>query len=156
MQHMGTFKGNHNLSSLNRKDVSKVLLRGTRITLSNPFHKMFHTMQITNMFCQGRELGVRQLHNNTSIFFPCLHLVWTTHAVAGTQLFMAIPGIFRPASLLLKEEAGDWLRERVSILWPMWNSSARISSLAQEGTHRHTQTHTTHSPDSDEHFYNVL
>lgn len=94
---MGTFKGNHNLSSLNRKDASKVLLRGTRITLSNPFHKMLHTMQITNIFCQGRELGARQLHNNTSIFFHAFTLyeqqsqghnfLWQFQAFLGPLLY---------------------------------------------------------------------
>lgn len=85
---MGTFKGNHNLSSLNRQDVSKDLLQGTRITLSNPFHKMFHTMQRTNTFCQGRELGARQLHNNTSIFFFHAFTLYEQHVQSQGHNFL--------------------------------------------------------------------
>lgn len=53
-------------------------------------------------------------------------------------LFIAIPGIFRPPSLLLRGEAGDWLSAGASILWPMWNSSARIGLAC---TQRQAQTH---------------
>lgn len=77
------------------------------------------------------------------IYSILLYLLCTNTCSYRDTLFMAIPGIFKHASLLLSEEAGDWLRE---FLWPMWNSST-CKSLARThtGTHRHTPTHTTHS-----------
>lgn len=60
------------------------------------------------------------------------------YELSWETLFMVIPSIVKHASLLLTEEAGDWLRKGRAILWPMWNSSTHKNLAC---TCQHAQTH---------------
>lgn len=139
MQHMGTFKGHDKLSRALLQKSSALwdsdYLESLSFSVSNSIIK-------TNVFLQGGEAWLETA--NESYFFPHALPCLNNARRHSHTLFIAIPGIFRPPSLLLRGEAGDWLSAGASTLWPMWNSSARIGlACAQRQAQTHTDPHHT-------------
>lgn len=133
MKHMGTFKGHDTLCWHSSR---KVLPRGTLGTLNSFSFNVANSGIKTNVLHRVREPGWKQLTQaNPPPDNACRH---------SHTLFIAIPGIFRPPSLLLRVEAGHWLRAGASTLWPMWNSSTRIGlACTQQQAQTHTDPHRT-------------
>lgn len=141
MHHRGALKGNHDLPSPNclimsawaaTKNVCKILPTGADLSLHNPVATSFAANDLYSRW--GRILRTKQLHKNTNTFIVC-----TNTCSHGDARFMAIPGIFKHASLLLREEAGDWLRKGESFCDQCETAAkAGLYTLACTDTHRPT------------------